>query len=156
MKVFNVFWVPGKIPSLNELIYSKSSTSRKPQGIITIGKKKNTFVFNKYNQMKQEWTLKISTVVNRSKFNIVSSCYFSYLIIEKTKKRDPSNLGAAAIKFFEDSLVYCGVIENDGWKCVLGINYYWEHLKLMDPGVLLCMSDSELTKLQMMDLYKNV
>lgn len=154
MIVYNIIWIPGKIPSLNELIGSRGSVNRKPTGIINRGKKRNTFQFNKYNEMKQDWTQKICNVINAGKYMIVENCYFSYLIVEKTKKRDPSNLGSAAVKFAEDALIKCGLISGDGWTVVLGITYYWVHKKLSDAGILVCMSSQPVSKEQMLKLLE--
>lgn len=72
---------------------------------------------------------------------MVHHAYFHYLIIEKTKKRDPSNICSAGIKFIEDGLVKAGVIPSDGWKNVLGIRQHWHHEPDCEAGIYVLMSD---------------
>lgn len=43
-----------------------------------------------------------------------------YRYYEPTKKRDPSNVAAFAVKVIEDALQKCDVITNDGWANIAG------------------------------------
>lgn len=132
---------------------AKSVTGKKAW--IQIGKqKKSSFIYNQYNEIKQDWSKKVCYLVKKQGFLAVESCYFNYLVVEHDKTRDPSNVFASAIKFIEDSLQLAGVIENDGWKQVLGIRSYI-HLDRESPGaVLLVMSDTPLTQEDMISYYE--
>lgn len=142
--IFNEFFITGKIPSLNELnefraIQSPATTSlimrRVKHGGNPFGR------FNKYNKVKQDWSKKTIKTVESQGFEAIHHAYFHYLIIEKTKKRDPSNICAAGIKFIEDGLVKAGVIPNDGWENVLGIRIHWHKDKKCEAGIYVMMSD---------------
>lgn len=141
--IYNVFWFPWKVPSLNELNEFRAIQAPARSSIImrrSPKKKKGNYQFNLYNKVKQEWSKKVSKLVTEKGFNKVESCYFNYLVVEKTKKRDPSNVCASAIKFIEDGLQIAGVIPNDGWDNVLGIRTYWIKDK-ESPGIFCLMSD---------------
>lgn len=140
---YNEFWFPGKVPSMNELVDFKGSQSpMKKTWLVHAGNKPGTYRFNKYNQVKQEWKQKVVTTVKQVGFNSVEACYFTYLVVEKTRKRDPSNFSSSAVKFIEDGLTEAGVIPNDGWDNVLGISTYWKLDRKGDAGVFLLMTDS--------------
>jgi hypothetical protein len=149
LTIFNMFFIEGKIPSFNELVFARAIQS--PQKLSwllakpTKGKKKKTgYAFNEYNKIKQDWTQKVSAAVKAQGFIPVKACYFHYLIIENTVKRDPSNIVSAAIKFCEDALMKCKVIENDGWKNVLGIRPYWILDRESTAGIFLVMASEPL------------
>lgn len=148
--IYNTFFIEGKIPSFNELVFARAIQSpQKVSWLLTkkaSKKKKSTYAFNEYNKIKQDWTQKVSAAVKKQGFKTVKSCHFHYLIIENSVKRDPSNIVSAAVKFCEDGLMKCGVIENDGWKNVLGIRPYWKLNRDSDPGVFLVMASEPLSE----------
>lgn len=43
-----------------------------------------------------------------------------YCFYERNTKRDMDNISGFAHKVFQDALVCCGVIDNDGWKNIVG------------------------------------
>lgn len=143
--IYNTFWFPWKVPSLNELNEFRAIQAPARSSIImrrSPKKKKGNYTFNLYNKVKQEWSKKVCNSVKKSGFKQIDSCYFNYLVVEKTLKRDPSNICASAIKFIEDGLIQAGVIPNDSWANVLGINPQWVlHRKTEKPGVLVVMSE---------------
>lgn len=131
---------------MNDLVFLKGQGG-KTSWLLKGGEKKhNSFKFNGYNQLKQEWSNKVCSHVVKVGFNVCKSAYFHYLLVEPNMKRDPSNIAAAAAKFIEDGLIKAGVIENDGWKQVLGLQSYWEHYKDTDGGVFLVMANQPLSK----------
>ena len=147
MIIYNQFWIPDKVPSLNELNEFRAIQGpTRPAGIITYkGKgRKRGYVYNKYNEIKQHWSDKVYCIVRGAGFEPVESCHFSYLVVEKTIKRDPSNVCASSIKFIEDGLVKAGVIPNDGWKNVLSIAPEWLLDRKGDNGVFIVMSDGRI------------
>ena len=117
------------------------------------GTKPGTFKFNQYNEVKQDWKQKVVTTVRNVGFTAVDACYFNYLVVENTRKRDPSNIISSSIKFIEDGLSEAGVIPNDGWNNVLGITNYFTHQPLHEEGVFLVMTDVMLMPCTMMELY---
>lgn len=148
MILYNTFFIPGKVPSLNDLNAFRAIQGAKQTSIIRFKKKKkaSSYQYNMYNEVKQKWSAAVVSVVNKKPFNVVESCYYSYLMIENTKKRDPSNICATAIKFVEDGLMKAGVIKNDGWDNVLGIIPYWHHDKIAKMGVCVFMASEPLSK----------
>ncbi len=117
------------------------------------GNKTGTFKFNQYNEVKQDWKQKVVTTVRNVGFTAVDACYFNYLVVENTRKRDPSNIISSSIKFIEDGLSEAGVIPNDGWNNVLGITNYFTHQTTHEEGVFLVMTDVMLMPCTMMELY---
>jgi hypothetical protein len=156
MKVYNQFWFPGKVPSMNELLDGKANARQmKKTWLVHKGKKPGQFKFNKYNQIKQDWTQKVVNVVKSTGFCPTEASYFCYLVVEKTRKRDPSNVFSSACKFIEDGLMEAGVIPNDGWNNVLGIATYIKHEPLGEAGVYLVMSDAYIMPCTMDTFYAN-
>lgn len=146
--VYNRFWIEGKIPSFNELVFARAVES--PQKVSWLlnkkpSKKKSSYVFNQYNSIKQDWDKRIAGAVKQQGFIKVESAYFHYLVIEKTKKRDPSNVFSAAIKFCEDGLMKAGVIDNDGWDNVLGIRPYILLNRTGTPGIFVLLTNQPLS-----------
>lgn len=139
---------------MNDLVLMKG-TGGKVSWIPIGGKKRNPYQFNMYNQLKQDWSKKVSLHVTKSGFNKVKQAYFHYLMVEPNIKRDPSNIIASACKFIEDGLIKAGVIENDGWKQVLGIRPYWILDRESDGGVFLLMSNEPLSQNAVESYYNN-
>lgn len=154
MIIYNRFVFPWKVPSLNEMSLMRGITG-KTSWLLKPGKKKkrSPYQFNMYNQLKQEWSTKVSNFVKSVGYTPVDACYFNYLVVERTKKRDPSNVFASAVKFIEDGLQVAGVIPNDGWDNVLGINSYMTLDRKSEGAVLLIMADLRLSELDMLDFY---
>jgi hypothetical protein len=154
MVIYNSFWIPHKVPSLNELnAFRAIQGPARGKNIINLGgkqSKKGGYRFNLYNDTKQKWSKIVLDIVTKQGFQKVESCYFNYLVVEKTVKRDPSNICASAIKFIEDGLMKAGVIPNDGWKNVLGIKLDWIHDPSGENGVMVCMSSAPMNKQQLM------
>lgn len=145
--IHNAFWVPGKVPSLNELLDAKGGVPAKRESIIMrhLPKKGKgrAAQYNLYNDLKQSWKRRTITAIG-APFVRVLSAYFGYVVVEETVRRDPSNICSSAIKFIEDGIVEAGVMSNDGWDNVLGIRVHWIHRKGRDPGIYVVMSDVRL------------
>jgi len=138
---------------MNDLVFLKGQGGKTSWLLKGGEKKRNSFKFNMYNQLKQEWSSKVCSHVTKVGFNTCKAAYFHYLLVEPNMKRDPSNIAAAAAKFIEDGLIKAGVIENDGWKQVLGLLPYWEHDKGSEGGVFLVMSNQPLSKNAIISYY---
>lgn len=51
---------------------------------------------------------------------ISGKVHIHYRYYEPSRKRDPSNINAFAVKVIEDALQACGVLSNDGWANIAG------------------------------------
>ncbi len=122
-------WIPGKLPSLNELLDARASFGRLG------GHPKR---WNEYTAVKRGWEHHIAWLVRAQHIEPVEKAYFTYVFIEANRRRNPSNVVSASVKIIEDALQKCGVIKNDGWSEVLGLSAYWEIGK--DPGVAVFLS----------------
>lgn len=156
--VHNSFFVPGKVPSLNELLEAKGTGGSSLRSIImrrspSKGKQRGAR-FDLYNDIKKDW-MRRTTAALPAAFQRVDSAYFGYVIVEETLKRDPSNVCSAAIKFIEDGLVKAKVMPNDGWKNVLGIRMAVIHRPGREAGVFVCMSDARLDEDELVHRYED-
>jgi len=155
--IHNAFWIPGKVPSLNDLLDARAAKAPLIRSIIMRQrpvKGKRGGRFDLYNEIKQDWKARTVAAVG-SPFVRVPGAFFGYLVVEQTLKRDPSNVCSSAIKFIEDGLVAAGVIPNDGWNEVYGIRVNWIHRKGRDPGIYVVMSDSPLTEPELVQEYED-
>lgn len=60
------------------------------------------------------------------KLKIQNKIFIKYDFYEPNKKRDLDNISGYFHKVFQDSLVACGIIQNDNWHYVVGYqdNFY--------------------------------
>jgi len=156
--IHNAFFIPGKVPSLNELLDARASQRPTIRSLIMREKpqkgKQRGAQFSKYHEIKKDWEARTIRALG-TPFIRVPSCYFGYVVVEETLKRDPSNICSAAVKFIEDGLVLAGVIPNDGWDQVLGIRVTWIHRKGQEPGVYVVMSDTLLPESTLIAEYED-
>ncbi len=156
--IHNAFFVPGKVPSLNELLDAKGGTAPKVASIIMrhLPKKgqRPGSRFDAYTDIKQDWKRRTVNAIG-APFVRVKACYFAYLVVEQEMRRDPSNICASAIKFIEDGIVEAGVMKDDGWKNVLGIRVHWVHRVKHRPGIYVVMSDVRLTEEELEAEYED-
>lgn len=54
--------------------------------------------------------------------HIKRKVYMRYKWYEKDRRRDLDNISSFGRKVIQDSLVKCGVLENDGWKNISGFS----------------------------------
>jgi hypothetical protein len=150
--IHNVFWVPGKVPSLNDLLDAKGTRQPIIRSIIMRQRpakgNRRGGEFDLYNDIKQDWKQRTIAAIG-APFVRVQSAYFGYLVVEAERRRDPSNICSAAIKFIEDGIVEAGVMPNDGWDQVLGIRTHWIHRVGCEPGVFVVMSDRALPETEL-------
>jgi hypothetical protein len=155
--IHNAFFVPGKVPSLNDLLEARGAIAPVVRSLIMRrkpGKAKSRGArFDLYNDIKQDWKRRTMEALGTPSI-CVRSAFFAYLIVEETLKRDPSNICSAAVKFIEDGLVEAGIIPNDGWDNVLGIRVHWVHRKGRIPGVFVLMSDAPLSEQRLLTEYE--
>lgn len=73
-------------------------------------------------KMKRDYMMIASNAIRRqlNHVKIPGRVKIHYRYYETSKRRDPSNISAFAIKVIEDALQKCGVISNDGWANIAG------------------------------------
>lgn len=111
------FFIPGKLPGLNE--YTRANRTHRQKGAKL---KDETDQYVAYCVMNKLRGLEIKNPV-----------HIKYTWIEENQKRDLDNI-AFAKKFIQDALVKLGVLENDGWRCVIGFSDEFKVDKY-NPGV---------------------
>ena len=119
----SVLLIEGQFPTLNDVL--------KEHGVSPFA----------YAKTKRAWENKVALVVRAKDRRgpewavpAFRSVVIHYRLLEKSKRRDPSNVAAVAIKFIEDALVELCVIPGDGWSSILSFSVTWEHAPA--PGVL--------------------
>ncbi len=156
--IHNAFFVPGKVPSLNDLLDARGENAPVVRSIIMRhlpkkGKGRGAR-HDAYNDIKQDWKRRTVKAIS-APFVRVKAAYFGYVVVEQELRRDPSNICASAIKFIEDGIVEAGVMPNDGWQNVLGIRVHWLHRKTREPGIYVVMSDVRLSEEQLEAEYED-
>jgi hypothetical protein len=103
-------WIPGPLPGLNEIIDARGHVRGK---------------WNGYMAMKTKWGDRIATMAFVQKFPKITGGYFTYLFVERDRRRDKSNIAGGGVKLIEDGLQEAELLENDGWDQVLEIRPYF-------------------------------
>lgn len=117
------FFIPGRLPGLNEMLAAARSSKGK---------------FSMFQKMKKETEDKIAFHVcaqlsqMRVEFKKINFADIEFEWIEPNIKRDKDNI-VAGRKFILDAMVYCGVLTSDGWK---GVEGFSDSFRVSDrPGV---------------------
>ena len=100
------FTIDGRLDGLNE--YTAANRTNPHKG----GDMKNK------NELIITWSIRQQL----KKLHIASQIHITYKFYEKNTRRDLDNIAGTAHKFIQDSLVKCGVIDNDGWKNIKGFS----------------------------------
>ena len=98
--------IPGKLPGLNDYIAAERTNRH-------TGAKMKAYNGN------------IVSVAIRQCFRgvrIEKPVYMEYTWYEPNKRRDLDNISSFGRKVIQDALVQCGVINDDGWKYVVGFS----------------------------------
>ena len=100
--------IPGRLPGLNELIEAERA--------------------NRYKgaQLKKDAERRICAEIRRQLHgvHIRRPVVMRYLWVEPDRRRDRDNITAGR-KFVQDALVRCKVLQNDGWKEIIGFSDDW-------------------------------
>jgi len=101
------FVIKGTLPGLNHYLKAERSFNKKH----SCG-----------NDMKQECQMLISNAIRTQlkRLRIDVPVCISYSFYEPNKRRDLDNIAGVAHKFIQDALVRCNVLENDGWRNIIG------------------------------------
>ena len=105
--------IKGRMPDLNDYLKGERIAIRKNGKFTTKG-----------NAMKQEYQRKVVSAV-RSQLrgiHIDKPVKIYYTFYEENRKRDLDNISAFAHKVIQDGLVKGGLLENDGWKNIIGFS----------------------------------
>jgi hypothetical protein len=137
--VTQALWIPGPLPGLNEVLDARGVVMRNRAG--------GTRRFDGYAKLKRAWATKIGLYAREQQFTRVEFAAFSYLFVESSRRRDPSNIIAGGVKLLEDSLQEAGLLAGDGWANVTAIAPYW--VLGVEPGVLVVCGESVLSKAQL-------
>jgi hypothetical protein len=118
-KLLGSLWVPMRLPGLNEMLDAASRSYRvSPRG-------ERHRQRSGYTDLKRDWGNRIKLFVRTQGVPRIECGYFTYLLVEPDRKRDPSNVAAGAVKLVEDALQGADVLENDGWRQIRGYAVYW-------------------------------
>ena len=99
------FFIPIVLPGLNQII----AHAKQRRGN-----------WNSYSELKSSLNHEIGLFIREQRMGRFNKpVWLRFVWRERNKRRDPDNI-CAARKFVLDSLVKEGVIENDGWKQVVG------------------------------------
>lgn len=115
-----VLWIPGQLPSLNDLLYAHG-TGGGGSG-------------NSYARLKRKWTDDIALLARVGRLMPVECVRLRFTWREKDRRRDPDNVAGGGRKLILDGLVRAKVLKNDGWDEVAGFSDIWEIAA--KPGVL--------------------
>ena len=107
------FTVPGTLPGLNDYLKAERKFTRRGGTAHSVG-----------NDMKQEHQMIICNAIRQKlkRLKIQRPVHISYRFYEPNRRRDLDNIAGVAHKFIQDSLVCCGVLENDGWDQITGFS----------------------------------
>lgn len=102
--------IPGKLDNLNDYI-SAERTNR-----------------HKGAKMKADNGNIVSLAIGRCMrgVRIERPVYMDYLWVEPNRRRDLDNISSFGRKVIQDALVQCGVLQDDGWKHVVGFSDRFE------------------------------
>lgn len=76
----------------------------------------------KGGKMKKDYMMVAANAIRKQlpRVKINGRVRIHYRYYEPSRRRDPSNINAFAVKVIEDALQTCGTISNDGWANIAG------------------------------------
>lgn len=111
MRPFQLLWIDGPLPGLNELIDS----AKRPFGH---GRRRR----DGYSELKRRWTRTVVEAARAAQLRSLPRVWIRFVWRERTRRRDPDNVAAGGRKVILDGLVAAGVLPGDGWAVIEG----WE------------------------------
>ena len=102
--------IPGKLPGLNDYIAAERTNRHKGA------------------KMKADNGNIVSAAIRQclQGISIENPVYMEYAWYESNKRRDHDNVSSFGRKVIQDALVQCGVLQDDGWKHVVGFSDRFE------------------------------
>lgn len=131
-----VFFIPGPLPGMNEIIDAAKTFRNIPSK--NIRRPYNRLY--KYTEFKEKWNTYIKARIGKSE--PMKKIWINFIWIEPDRKRDPDNI-AAAKKFILDGMILAGLIKNDGWNEIAGWIDRFHVTKQIQPGCLVLIQDYE-------------
>lgn len=107
--------IPGELPAMNEIIAAAKSH------------------YGRYSTMKRTNTEAVAWRAKEAGLRRVDRAVVRCTWYAKNRRRDPDNI-EAGVKFILDGLVEAGVLSNDGWKQIAGIEHTFR-VDANDPRV---------------------
>lgn len=98
------FIIYGKLPGINELIECNRSNIHKGSSL----------------KSKAQHICECSIRQCLGRLKLDKPVVLKYYFYEQNKRRDLDNISGFAHKVIQDALVKCGVLQNDGWKNIIG------------------------------------
>jgi Holliday junction resolvase RusA-like endonuclease len=118
-------WVPGPLPSLNDLIGAAKGAG---------GTGTN------YSKLKKQWQFTVWAYAKKARLKRADGPVdVEFVWREKNRRRDLDNISGGGQKLVLDGLVKAGVLEDDGWEHVFSIQHRF-HVDPRNPGVLIRIS----------------
>jgi len=99
-----MFVIEGRLPGLNELI-NKAKSGHKA-----------------YYGFKKAQKRRVADEIGVAGVEPVPALKLHIRHFEPDRRRDPDNVMSAGMKIILDALNYAGIIEDDGWRCVWGVD----------------------------------
>jgi hypothetical protein len=114
-------WLPGRLPGLNDLLFTSVGARIK-------------------HQRGPKQTVKLIVEAQRiGRFDRPVSLAFDWR--EPNKRRDPDGFCAGGAKVVIDALKTAGVLDNDGWRHIVGLRHTWS-VDATRPGVLVTITEA--------------
>lgn len=141
--------IPGRLPGLNEII-ADARTIR--VGVTKTGRR---YEFNRYQEVLKKWKQHIAKQALHQTFRPVEEpSWFTFLLFEPHRKRDPDNICSGARKIVLDALQDLGLLPGDDWRWIKGLASYWEVDK-ENPRVVVMATSGWMSKEQAMLLEEH-
>jgi len=120
-------WIPGPLPTLNELIDLRARWGR----TASRGRR-----WNAYADIKRTYTQQIAALARaRIKTPPSPPVIVDCVWYQPTLRLDPDNVAAGGLKVILDGLVVGGVLPGDGARIVAGIRHEFRYLRGHEQGV---------------------
>ena len=114
---YQTIFIPMLFPSQNDWLRMAGAT-----GAVGARHQRTSVAQSLKNSMEN----KIQLYVRLSNLQPMAQAYFFFTFYEKNRQRNKDNIQALALKFFFDALQKQGILENDGWKEVVGFDPHFE------------------------------
>ena len=91
-------------------------------------------------ELKNSMENKIQVYIRLSDLKPMEQAFFFFTFFENNRQRNKDNIQSLAIKFFLDALQKERIIQNDGWKEIVGLDPHFE-VAGVNAGMLVNMYD---------------
>lgn len=112
-------WIPGPIPTLNELFEARMVMTKGG----TNGKRGQRG--NRYSEIKKQWAALITYLVRQAQLRPCGPSAITFVHYMRDRRLDPDGFTSGAAKLVLDGLVKADVLPNDGWEDVLDLRHHW-------------------------------